>query len=262
LRGASASVLVAGAAIAAATIGHGATVSPAGADAELLTLAQRFAEYDVRLLALNFAPDGSHEAAWDAVHPVWWQIADRIIDLPAHTEAGRIAKASILPAMIRDCTDSDAPEIRATLSLLRDMLGPDDPGLLSLDAADAAQAERDANPTPPQPKYELDAELIALCDRLVEIEAQRCIVFDTIADDAAQDLATAPIDQERRQIEARLYEIGDPQTLAGTCAMSRAAIAEAPKQSDGTLMPALDLHTWLARGVVEYHANPVWGPRA
>jgi hypothetical protein len=260
LRGASASALVAGTAIATAALGHGA--QPAAADAELIALAHEFLAYDARLLAFNRTEIDTPESEWEAVHPRWWQIVDRMTELPAHTEAGRVAKASLLPSVMRDtCGASMEPAERLALSLVRDMLDPMAPALVAFAAEQERAAEQDARYTPAPPRISPDAELIALCDRLVEIEAQRCIVFDTIADDAAQDAATAPIDQERLQIEARLYGIGDPQTLAGTCAMSRAAIAEASKQSDGTMM-ALDLHTWLALGVIEYHGNPIWGPRA
>lgn len=76
-----------------------------------------------------------------------------------------------------------------------------------------------------------DAELIALCDRFAEIEAQEnAIEFEG---DDEFDRARAPLDAERKAIKERLYDLPDPSTLAGARAMARAAMATAPREIDG-----------------------------
>jgi hypothetical protein len=46
-------------------------------------------------------------------------------DLHAVTHASLIAKAVVLPAIIRDCADEGEPKCRFALSLVRELVGPD-----------------------------------------------------------------------------------------------------------------------------------------
>jgi hypothetical protein len=109
----------------------------ASIDAELLALAAEFQTVDARLMAINdeIMADTTDTRSMDkgepaAVHGRWWQIVDRVIELPAHTQAGWAAKAAIIPAVIRDVADSGAgtPDINIALSLVRDLTGQAGPG--------------------------------------------------------------------------------------------------------------------------------------
>jgi len=120
-------------------------------DAELIALAAEFAECDPRMVALGApgAPEGLWESAGRDMHDRWWEIVNRVIDLPAHTQGGRAAKASIVPAVIRDVGDDDTPDHKLVLSLVRDMLeqndGRPDVGLLvACEAFHAAHREMKA----------------------------------------------------------------------------------------------------------------------
>jgi hypothetical protein len=224
--GGAVSAVVAGATIA--TAGHGATLAT-GADAELLDLCAAFHRQDTVAAAL-------HEDALEAALEQRWGISDRIQRIPALTEVGRRGKASVAVVLMRENNGGDdfaSADDAFAYAALRDIAGEATKG--------------DALPNP-------DADLIALCDRLVVIEAQRCQVLHTIKEDDAQDVALAPIDEESRQIEARVYELGDPVTPAGVAAVARAAVAEAVKNLDGTLQ-IRDLSDWLALTVVEHMAG-------
>jgi hypothetical protein len=73
-----------------------APVSPAGSiDAELIALAAEFQTVDARLVPINdeIMADTTDTPSMDkgepaAVHDRWWQIVNRVIELPAHTQAG------------------------------------------------------------------------------------------------------------------------------------------------------------------------------
>jgi hypothetical protein len=129
LTGASAALL---AGAAATAVAHAAPAVPAGADGadgELLKLAHEFGAVDAELMRFNAMVVDGDDPAFSAVHDEWREIVDSVEKLPAHTEAGGRAKASLLPAIIRDYADMTEPEVRFTLSLLRDILGQDFPGL-------------------------------------------------------------------------------------------------------------------------------------
>jgi len=149
-----------------------ATQASTSVDAELLALAAEFAECDPRMVALGAAgaPDGVWESAGRDMHDRWWEIVNRVIDLPAHTQSGRAAEASIVPAVIRDVGDEDTPDHKLVLSLVRDLTGQAGPGT--------------------------DAELVRLCDRLVAIEIEEEDLQDRIADDDERDVLREPLTAE------------------------------------------------------------------
>lgn len=61
----------------------------------------------------NLRPaDQEDAAAFDAIHDRWWKIVDQLEDLHAVTHASLIAKAVVLPAIIRDCADEGEPKCR------------------------------------------------------------------------------------------------------------------------------------------------------
>jgi hypothetical protein len=99
-----------------------------------------------------------------------------------------------------------------------------------------------------------DAELIAICDRLTEIEAERREVLDTIDDEVEQDKANASREEEWVALAVRVVRIGRPSTRAGAEAMARAANANASRNVDGVPMAA-DLGEFLALGACAYLAD-------
>jgi hypothetical protein len=71
-----------------------------------------------------------------------------------------------------------------------------------------------------------DHELIALCDRLVEIAAEERGLYATTDDEDEREVALGPLDEEGLSIHARLRELGSPVSRAGAAAMALAALAD------------------------------------
>jgi hypothetical protein len=92
-----------------------------------------------------------------------------------------------------------------------------------------------------------DAELIRLCDRLVEIDAEeRAILASTDEDDGGPlKPRYDALNVEWHAIDARLCDVADPVTKAGALAVARAAVAQAPRQTDGSFSTP-ELAEWLA----------------
>ena len=82
-------------------------------DAALVALGAEFVEKDSHITSPAYDAD---DAFYSAEHDRWWQIVDRATDLPARTETGRGAKATILAAVIRDCCRKDDPDALLALS--------------------------------------------------------------------------------------------------------------------------------------------------
>jgi hypothetical protein len=81
-----------------------------------------------------------------------------------------------------------------------------------------------------------DAELIRLCDRLVALKAHFETIYTTIKGDDEANRAIAPMEPEYAEIKAALWACSAPITDAGRRAVARAAIATAPKTSQGEIM--------------------------
>jgi len=102
-----------------------------------------------------------------------------------------------------------------------------------------------------------DAELIRLCNRLVAIRAEERAITD--ADEWAPDHGPYKprydaLGEEWDAIDARMYDVAEPVTLAGVRAVARAALSQAPRDADGSIN-APQLAEWLAFTVVEYVAR-------
>src|SRR5271170_7647476 len=95
-------------------------------DAELLALAPEFHQCEARMAELD-EPENRHKDGLAGVHEDWWSAFDRAFALPAYTQAGWIAKASMLPAAIRDCGEVDSADSKAMMSLVRDLTGQNGP---------------------------------------------------------------------------------------------------------------------------------------
>jgi hypothetical protein len=96
-----------------------------------------------------------------------------------------------------------------------------------------------------------DAEMVRLCDRLVAIEAEEAAIFATVPEDE-QDTVLLPFTEEFRQIENRLYDLGDPTTPEGLRAAARAALAHAPRDMGGNIDTTHGgIAEWLAFGIAE-----------
>ena len=111
---------------------RGASPTPASVDAELLALAAEFQTVDARLMAINqeISADTTGTLSMEkdkpaAVHDRWWAIVNRVIELPAHTQAGWTAKAAVIPPVIRELSSTDigTADINLALSLARDLTG-------------------------------------------------------------------------------------------------------------------------------------------
>jgi hypothetical protein len=215
LAGASAA-LVAGAAIACQAEGDTAKSGPAmpafnaaGDDAALLTLAAEFWRHQAGLEAWNAghipAAEGErHNAAW-------WDCCRAMTGIAPRTTAGNAAKAAVaLRAleMVQDCEHDVEELVRAAL---------------------AENAGRPQAGTAPDP----DAELIALCDRLVAWETKFDAIYLAIPDDGEAERMAAAMAPEYDEIKRRLYALEAPRTLAGQRAFARAALATAQRASDG-----------------------------
>src|SRR5271168_306810 len=106
--------------------------STASIDAPLLALAAEFQRVDAHMTALgahDALPDANGdtwESAGAAVQDRWWEIVNRVIDLPPYTQAGWAAKASMIPGVFRDVGDEDAADHTLALSLVRDVTGQND----------------------------------------------------------------------------------------------------------------------------------------
>lgn len=110
----------------------------------------------------------------------------------------------------------------------------------------AAEAAPDAN----------EAELIRLCNRLVAIKAEELKLYTEmppVTPEAEKRLKEhlKPGSDAWWNIEARIYELDvTPKTPAGISAVARAALVEAPRHSDGSVI-ADDLSNWLVWTVIE-----------
>jgi hypothetical protein len=148
-----------------------APVAAASVDAELLALAAEFHQVDARLMEINaeIKADASGAMTWDGlgagvVHDRWWEIVDRVIDTPAFTVPGWVAKGSGFPVVLRDLVglDSTTADHRLTLSLVLDMQRHGQSGLdadliAACAAFDAAHAETKA----PRGETDADDEILA-----------------------------------------------------------------------------------------------------
>lgn len=91
-------------------------------DRDLLELAGEFLRCDAALVRLDGAGIVTDEK-FGAIHARWWEIVHAVNDMTAHTQAGYAAKASMLPAIMRDYDLANAPGCRFALSLVEDMVG-------------------------------------------------------------------------------------------------------------------------------------------
>jgi hypothetical protein len=98
-----------------------------------------------------------------------------------------------------------------------------------------------------------EAEFTRLCNRVVELRTQISALYPRIRDDKERRVAEAPLRDERRATEARLYELNvTPKTQAGIKAVALAGLAEAPRDFDGEVdASGGGLSEWLAWTVVE-----------
>jgi hypothetical protein len=99
-----------------------------------------------------------------------------------------------------------------------------------------------------------DAELIGLCNRLVEINREEEALYARIKDEAEREKAVEPLWEEFESIKLRLFEIGRPVTRAGAEAVARAAWVNGDRARDGTPFASY-LSEWLRLAACAYLAN-------
>jgi hypothetical protein len=100
-----------------------------------------------------------------------------------------------------------------------------------------------------------DAELIALCDRIVQNEAKQAGLFTTLSDDDERDAALDLLSLEWRDILTQIEQIDGPTTMAGTKAMARAALAMTPLNLDGGIKVGSNPEDWLYLCVAKFTAG-------
>jgi hypothetical protein len=105
-----------------------------------------------------------------------------------------------------------------------------------------------------------DAEMIRLCNRLVEISAAENKMTMEIEDDAERDIQGKSLADEWRAIQERLLELGKPTTLAGARTMARAAPPWVNLNEDGSPMSGeLGMHLLLgAAAFLSDDSAPYW----
>lgn len=103
-----------------------------------------------------------------------------------------------------------------------------------------------------------DAELIALCDRLVanqREERQICIADEWAPDRGPLHAKYKALWAEYKQLRDRIYAAKEPVSLAGIQAVSRAGLVAAQRDHEGNLVPD-SLCEWLLLSLALFHAGP------
>jgi len=99
-----------------------------------------------------------------------------------------------------------------------------------------------------------DAELIALCNRLMAIERDIAALMATrmtIEDEQRTESQLTAMFAAGSQIFDRIYDQPDVTTMAGALAMARASIAVAPRDTDSQIIWTGDSE-YLAWSVAEF----------
>lgn len=82
-----------------------------------------------------------------------------------------------------------------------------------------------------------DAELIALCERLVALRRQECLICteDPLApDEGPQHARFEAVLDEQNQMEKRIYDTPEPVSSDGCQAVARAALVGVPRDNSHT----------------------------
>jgi hypothetical protein len=124
----------------------------------------------------------------------------------------------------------------------------------------AAVAAGLAAPTPSHAasalELDADAELITLCDRLVQLRTHEIAVIK-LMDDGDDDYdPLEATDAEWDALAARLRQIDRPLTLEGAAAMARCVLRHSDRCPDGDIV-MIDLAEWIAIRVSEFLAGGV-----
>jgi len=98
-----------------------------------------------------------------------------------------------------------------------------------------------------------DAELIELCDRLVQLRTYEVAQLKLMDDDGGRDPLEAT-DAEWDALDARVRQIDRPLTPAGAAAMARCAVRHSDRCQDGEIV-MIDLAEWMAIRVSEFLAG-------
>jgi hypothetical protein len=97
-----------------------------------------------------------------------------------------------------------------------------------------------------------DAELIPLCDRIVQNEAKQADLFATISNDDELTAALDPLALQQRDMLTQIEQIEGPTTMAGARAMARTALALMPRGPDGDLEVGNEPEDWLHASIAEF----------
>jgi len=102
-----------------------------------------------------------------------------------------------------------------------------------------------------------DAELIRLCDRTVDLEAQFYHLHDTIEDDDERDRLINPICAEQKDIDALVRKMGNPRTIEGARSMARVALAFMPINRQGEREVGHNPEDWYFACIAEFLTGDV-----
>jgi hypothetical protein len=106
-----------------------------------------------------------------------------------------------------------------------------------------------------------DAELIALCNRLVairqaELALTEQLPTESLVDEDEIEDALEQLDAEHRPLATLIYKHKRPTTIEGARAMARAALPHISKCADGSMV-LTDIGEWLSVRVAEFLSGSV-----
>jgi len=103
-----------------------------------------------------------------------------------------------------------------------------------------------------------DAELIRLCDRLRQIDAQIQDLCDAFGDEDVPDSLFAPLDDEHHKIRDCLFMLERPYTAAGARAVALAVMCAPCPRDMAEAVAEVDLDAWLFAALAAFCvANPL-----
>ena len=102
-----------------------------------------------------------------------------------------------------------------------------------------------------------DAELIALCDQLVDLEKAQLRLYDTVKDDDERDRLIDPLYAAQQKLTPLVVALGNPKTIEGARAMARVALAYMPLDREGEREVGHDPEDWFFACIAEFLTGDV-----
>jgi hypothetical protein len=105
-----------------------------------------------------------------------------------------------------------------------------------------------------EPLDDPDAELIALCDRLVQLRTHEVARIAAMDDADIDENPLEETDADWKALAQQIRQIDRPLTLEGAAAMARCVVRHSDKTPDGEIV-MIDLAEWMAIRVSEFLAK-------